>query len=632
MSTTGLTVQIGDVELPLTRNSLSVDDAVDERTVARFTLKDELLAHRFDRGQTVLIRRGGEPTVDDVNVTVNSSDITVDDTNATVDGDAESVTPGAPRLVFAGYVEEAELEEPASRVRFHNITAVDHHYLADKRLAAITYTGQTVNQIVVDLHNRYLRDEGILLGTIDEGPTVDLVAFSYVTVAAALTELAERAGYWWYVSPTKVLQFRQRESLTAPWTLTDSDVLRRPPPKLKRAAPDYRTTQFVRNVRDRTDLLAEAFRGDGDARSFTVGFDIAETPTVTVNGSPQSVGVRGVDDGVQWYWNKGDKTVSQDASETRLSTLDRLEVSYIGMFDAVIVSSDEDAIRDRQEVEGGTGRVEAVVNDRQIEGRTAAFELAAAKLAKFGVIGSTLQFTTRREGLRPGMLLTVDTDLFGLETDLLVVQVELTDLDAVDLRWRVTAVEGPHSESWSRFFARMFDVPEVLVWSENTADVPILTRLFEFEKTWTESDGTGLSGDGPSPFRLVYPANDLAVSDTLFPQIDPADRIKFVELTYGAGLKLRKQLTQTLGANTGEIVSTQYVGPNEANAAVVQLVEWFGGLGATAEVGSGVLVAAEMFGEPKTTAEAWSLVRTDTRDPAPDGWWLTGDVPEGVYG
>ena len=619
-----LSVTLSGEPVTLKSGTFRLEDSIEERAVAELVLVDEGHTVHPRRGQRIKVTSGeGSGTVNSETITVDDAAATVDDTNVTVDGEGETVD-GGQTVLFDGYVERPQVRYANDQKVFHEIEAVDHHYLVDKRLAAITYTGQTVEQIVTDLHSRYLSDEGIVVGNVDAGPVVDLIVFPYVPVSEALSELAELAGYWWWVSPGKVLQFRRRDTFEAPWTVGNADVLHVPEPTLDGFAPDYRNVQYVRNVRDLTDPQTERFRGDGDVRTFTVGFDIAETPTVTVNGSPQSVGIRGVDEGRQWYWNKGDKTVTQDSSETPLAASDVVQVVYVGQFDAVIISDNQDAIGDRKAVEGGTGRVEHVLNDRRVEGRSNAFKLASAKLDKYGQVGRTFQFTTRKPGLRPGMLLPVEFDRYQLDTSMLVVTVETSDHGGSELRWRVTAVEGPHSESWGRFFARMFDVPEVLVWSENTADVPILTRLFEFTKTWTDAD------TDPNIFRLVYPANDLAVSDTLFPQFDPDDRVRWVEVTHDGGT-FRKVLTQTVGANTAGVVSTLYVGPNEANGDVTE-VAWFGGTGAAATVGSGVEVGRLALVDVKTTAEAWSLVRTDTRDLSPDGWWLTGDVPEGVYG
>ena len=612
-------VEVGGVDLTdaTFASSFQVEQRVGERSVARFTVNDPSDTLEFPKGTPLKIWYGEEATVDG-DVLVDSAEVTVDSSDITVDDDG-TFTTTAQTLIFAGVVETSTKRSNAPGQRVHTIRAKDWHYLADKRLVARSYLNQTANQIVLDLHSRYLAEEGVIVGNIDTAVNIPIAVFDYTPVSRALDELAELAGFWWEITPARVLHFRPREAVTAPWTVTPTDMSS--DASFSREAPRYRNTQIITGVRDRTDVQVEAFRGDGEARTFSVGFDIAETPTVTVNGSPQSVGVRSVDEGRQWYWNKGDKTVSQDASETRLSTSDRLEVSYIGMFDAVILSRDEDAITDRATVETvGTGKVEVATALPDVEGRAAGFDIAARKLAELSRIGRRVTFTTDRFGLKPGQLATVDVD--GPE-QMLVTEVTVSQRELKDL-WDVTAVSGPADLSWTKFFGQLAEQTRVLTFRTNISETDIVTRLFEFTKTWTDAD------TDPNIFRLVYPANDLAVSDTLFPQFDPADRVRWVEVTHDGGT-FRKVLTQTVGANTAEVVSTLYVGPNEANGDVTE-VAWFGGTGAAATVGSGVEVGRSALVDVKTNAEAWSLVRTDTRDPAPDGWWLTGDVPEGVYG
>ena len=612
-------VEVGGVDLTdaTFASSFQVEQRVGERSVARFTVNDPSDTLEFPKGTPLKIWYGEEATVDG-DVLVDSTEVTVDSSDITVDDDG-TFTTTAQTLIFAGVVETSTKRSNAPGQRVHAIRAKDWHYLADKRLVARSYLNQTANQIVLDLHSRYLAEEGVIVGNIDTAVNIPIAVFDYTPVSRALDELAELAGFWWEITPARVLHFRPREAVTAPWTVTPTDMSS--DASFSREAPRYRNTQIITGVRDRTDVQVEAFRGDGEARTFSVGFDIAETPTVTVNGSPQSVGVRSVDEGRQWYWNKGDKAVSQDASETRLSTSDRLEVSYIGMFDAVILSRDEDAITDRATVETvGTGRVEVATALPDVEGRAAGFDIAARKLAELSRIGRRVTFTTDRFGLKPGQLATVDVD--GPE-QMLVTEVTVSQRELKDL-WDVTAVSGPADLSWTKFFGQLAEQTRVLTFRTNISETDIVTRLFEFAKTWTDAD------TDPNIFRLVYPANDLAVSDTLFPQFDPADRVRWVEVTHDGGT-LRKVLTQTVGANTGQIVSTLYVGPNEANGDVTE-VAWFGGTGAAATPGSGIEVGRSALVDVKTTAEAWSIVRTDTRDPAPDGWWLTGDVPEGAFG
>ena len=567
--------------------TFTLDDVVDERTVASFTVRDDNGSLSPTRGDPVVVTDGGT-------------------------------------VLFRGFVEApTTVRVGTGPMVEHDIRAVDGHYLADKRRAAVVYEDQTVAAIVTDLHSRYLDAEGVTLGTVDTGPLVRQIVFPWVSVAEALSTLADAAGFWWYIKPTVSgfeLEFRQREAFAAPFAITGNNILANPTPQVRRQAPDYRNVQYVRGVRERTDTQTETFLGDGETRTFTVGFRIAEVPTVQVNGTAQTVGIRGLDEGDDWYWNKDDRTISQDQSGTKLTSSDVLSVTYVGFFDAVIISRNQDAIDERLAVEGGTGKVESVLIAGDTEGRAAAFDLAAAKLAKYGHIGKTVTFDTRLSGLRAGMLLDVNLADLQVGSGMLVASVTTADHAGSELRYRVTAVEGPHEETWARFFARMYEVPDVLVPSQNISEDEVLTRLFEQDKTWDDTDVQ------PANFWYeVWPANGLATSTSLYPQIDRDHWMTYIEWWDDTEAVGRKQATaRTLSAS--EIESTFYLSPSEANIAVDTL-KFYGGIAATGALQSGDLAVTVALNETKTTAEAWQIVRTDTRAGTPPDWWEIGDVP-----
>ena len=575
---------IDGTSVKVRNGSLSVSDVIDERTVARFTIVDP------------------------------------DGTLAPAKGQSVSIFDGAT-VLFDGYVDDPETElTEANPLKFHHLSCIDHHYLADKRLASVAYESQTVQHIVGDLHSRYLEEEGVVLGTVDDGPTVKLIVFPWIPVSEALSELAELAGYWWYIDADRTLEFRKRDAFDAPFTVGSSDVLKQSPSKLRRAAPDYRNVQYIRGVRDRTDPQTETFVGDGEARTFTVGFRIAEQPTVTVNSSAQTVGIRGVDEGRDWYWNKDARELTQDFSGTKLTGSDVLEVVYVGFFDSIIVSDNRDAITERETVEGGTGKVEHIAESRGLDSREAGFGLASAKLEKYGQIGRTFQFTTSKPGLLAGHLLPVEVPEYGLSAQMLVVRATTSVIDATHVRYTVTAVEGPHEQAWSRFFARLHEVPDVLVWRDNIAEDEIVTRLFPYSKEWQETDA-----QPPNFWFEIWPSDTLATSTDLYPSVDRDHWLAYVEWWDATTALGRKQVTSR-SLTADEVESTFYLAPFEANAAIVDL-KFYGGIGATEVLESGDLAVTVALNESKTTAEAFQIVRTDTRAATPLDWWEIGDVP-----
>lgn len=410
-----VTVTVAGTTYDFLAFSLSIDTAVEERSTCDLVIPDDATNLTFAQGD----------------------EVTVDD--------------GADRI-FGGYVDSAELESPPPHSwRRWRLSCIDRHYLADRRIAAKAYEDTSAGAIVTDLHTRYLSDEGVTLGTVEDGPTVGQATFNYVSVSEALDELAERAGFTWEIDATKTLDFRTRESKAAPWTLTGSDALK----DVRKSVgnPKYRNRQWVRGGRAKTDTQTETKSGDGERRDFAMGFPLAEKPTVQVNGTSQTVGIKGVDDGKQWYWNKGDENVTQDRDETKLTSSDTLQVDYVGLYNIVAVVENDDEVTAEKGQSGGTGQVENVMEVPQSTDRGDSFDLAEAKLAKFATVGEQVRARTTRSGLKAGHLLTVDLpDLDLNSVEMLVTKVGISDHTGNSLIYDVECVTGPNNGSWSLFF------------------------------------------------------------------------------------------------------------------------------------------------------------------------------------
>lgn len=431
-----------------------IEDRLEERSICRLTIDDGDGSRTFHKGHPVTV---------------------VDDAAATI---------------FAGVVDDIPNVEPQtpSAAKFHELVCVDWHYLADKRRIARAYEEQTCGSIATDLITRVLGAEGITAGTINAGPVLSRIVFDYKNCATALDELAEHAGFTWWIDVDKALHFVPRTANTAPWTITPDDIIR--PEHGGQAGAgegnaEYRNTQWIRGGRDVTDQQVETRIGDGNTRAWVMAFDLAKEPTVTLNANPQTVGIRGLEEGFDWYWNKGLPEISQDPDGVVLEAADTLQVTYVGEYQIIAKAEDPVAIADRLAIEGvGTGIVENVA-DEPVDSRAAAFESARAKLEKYAVIGRTLEFITKRSGLRPGQLATVDApDEYGLDgVEMLVTSVE-TFAFSTQIRYRVTCVEGLVVGSWRKFFGALIAAAGERIELTNVGGGDIVALLATNTESW----------------------------------------------------------------------------------------------------------------------------------------------------
>jgi hypothetical protein len=472
-------VELGGIQYPVEFGSASISERIAERSTASFVAWD---------------LNGTLPDIDE------GMPVTIKDPEA--------------RTVFSGYVAVPAVTRPNpgdTPIRWQ-IDAVDYHYLADRRLVADAWQNEFMGDIVEDIITTVLADEGITAGDIATGPQLADVVMAYVTAARALDRLTTATGYTWLIDHDKKLHV-QLPSGTATGTIDAGDVKRTP--DLKRVSPDYRNRQFVRGAQGFTDTQVEEFYGDGKQTTFTVGYSIGLVPTVKVNTVAKTVGIRGIDSGTDWYWNKGDPKVTQDTGGTKLGATDVLEVTYVGLFPMVVISADPGEMSRRAAVEGsGTGQVEAVVKVTEVYGSQAALQVATGLLGTYSQEGRSLSIVTADPTYEAGQYVTVNLPELGADGEpYLVTAVQSRDLSRSEWDYTVTAIQGADAGSWQARLARGLETPDLeLSIRENISETETLLVLHQIAESWTWGEAvTQTVWQCPVPSTTLFPET------TLFP-------------------------------------------------------------------------------------------------------------------
>lgn len=480
-------IRIGGVLVRYQAGSLSVDDAIGERSTCSFIVIDTPGTARFQDAQPV------------------------------------EIFDAVDTLIFRGFIDKIQEKRvsPFQPHMLHHISCKDNHYLADKRIVARAYISMTAGAIVRDILTTVLASEGVVEGTpatIQAGPLVREAVINYAPAAEALDALAEQAGFAWWIDANRILHFVARATYTAPWSAAGADMAVGSV-NVTVANPKYRNRQYMKGVRDTTDPQTEIRRGDGVNRAFTVGFPVAQVPTVEVSlgggaWTAQTVGIKGVETGRHWYWSKGDAVITQDWAQPVLGTADQVRIIYRGEFDVVVLSQDQAAIFSRQTTEGiGSGIVEDVAGMPDVSSRDTAFQTAAAKLRTYAQLGRRIKFTTRRVGLRPGQLLRITLPEHGINNlETLVESVNVSAPDAGVVLYTVTAVDGPAQGSWSQLFAGFARKDQALIELINIGRAAVLVILADTRATWPWTVSTA-----QRVFACPIPSTALFPSATLFP-------------------------------------------------------------------------------------------------------------------
>lgn len=430
-----------------------------------------LLVDGVDR--TSLLRLNTLEYTDDINARNTLSCELWDETGTYHPACGEDVVllsaDGVTRL-FAGTIEEPEEVSLLGVETGYGIqiTAVDYNQIPDRRLAAKVYDDTSFAAIVADLTSTYLAADNVLIGIVDDGPVFARKVFNYRTVAECFNELSEDTGYTWWISADKFLYFRARESVTAPFTISDTNETIRSF-RVKQTRGEYRNRQFIRAGKDLTDPIAESFTGDATRQTFTVGFPIGQEPTITVNGVAQTVGIRGVEDDAafDWYWNKDAAEISQRAASVPLVVSDLLVVTYRGLYPILIQAQTDTEIADRMAVEGGSGVYERIEDYSDVDSADLAFSTAVAKLRRNGFIRQVITFETDQDGLMSGQLVSITFPAHDVDGQYLVQAVRARDIESRFLRYTVTAISGDAVGGWIAFYQQLTSKRRLSVQREN---------------------------------------------------------------------------------------------------------------------------------------------------------------------
>ena len=405
------------------------------------------------------------------------------------------VFTGTVDAVTSTYRRPGPGDLPAGTRRIdYQITAVGLDQVLDRHIVNTVHADKTLREIVRSLVDIVALD-GITMRDVDVdvGPTFERVVFSWVSVSRALYILSDLSGRDWWVSASGALHMRQRTAYAAPFGISSTDDVG---PfidiTVSEHRREYRNVQIVRGGRVVTAEREEIFAGDGTVQTFNVALPVAAAPTVeivdvlpdgTLNEATRvarDVGIAGIDSGRDWYWSSDRSEISQDQDNVPLSTDERLVVRYRGSYNITISRGSAAAIAERQNVEGGSGRYEHVLENRALESVATTSAEAEALLARYGYIPTVVEGVTRRRGLEAGQLIPVDLPEHEINnSSYLVTDISISMDDSRRLLTTATTISGAWVGGWERYFRKILearqrisasDASDIFTYSPTLAD------------------------------------------------------------------------------------------------------------------------------------------------------------------
>jgi hypothetical protein len=369
-------------------------------------------------------------------------------------------------VLFAGSIEQVDdmlLWSPGSNKLQTRCTAVGWEQIADRFLVSDSahqvYASQTLKAIVEDLVATYLAADGVTATGLPTGPTLDRVVFSYVSrVSDAFNELSRLTGYWWRMDNDRNVEFYQPSSAAASGlSITSSSANHIGSVRVRRDRSQYRNKQYLSNVVVTVSPDSEEFPGDRTNQAFALRYEVYSVPTITVNGTPATVGIRDIDSGKDFYWSKGSADIVPADGASRISA-DTVAVTYTGQYEMIRAVTDSAEVTDRANIEGGSGVYEWITGDGvAMNTADAADAFAQALIDRHAPIPSIVTIETDTTGVRPGSYIPITLADLGLDGDFFVRRVSAAILSGSGgsrLRYTIEASSNEPEEAWSAAFAK----------------------------------------------------------------------------------------------------------------------------------------------------------------------------------
>lgn len=261
---------------------------------------------------------------------------------------------------------------------------------------------------------------------IGNGLLIPSSNYHYAFISQNMDDLSRKSNYFWTIDATGKLIFLGGQTTPAPWLLNSSDPLVWEL-TVEYSNDLYSNRQVLINVVDVT-AFTDTFIGNGQSRSFALGYALQGTPTVTLNGQPQTLGLKGTS-GSQFYYAINDANLQQDNSGTILQQTDLLVVAGMGTYTTDVTRDNLTGQAALAALDGSTGIVEAVTDVSQIGGMNIATANAYgdALNSRYGVLGRTVKFITPKTGLAVGQTLPAFISYRSMtDVQLTIISIETT--------------------------------------------------------------------------------------------------------------------------------------------------------------------------------------------------------------
>lgn len=403
----------------------------------------------------------------------------------------EVVVARSGDTIFGGVITRITENVIAAKILEFTVECADYSHFLKRQVVTERYSNTTVDAIVDALIADYTTD-GFTTVNVASGHSIESISFNRLTVADCLQKLADALSFSWYVDYDKDIHFFPRNTETGS-ALTDTsgnyifDSL-----EIVEDLTQVRNSVIVQGGEAISDTpRTEKFNGDGAKDTFALANKYDSLPTVTVGGTPQTVGVEFLDDDASFdvMWNYNEKYLRFTSGNVPGSGTNNIEVSGTYLYPIVVaVPSPASQVQ--------YGLYEFAITDKSIRSQNEAVNRAYAELQGYQNELYEGGFRTYTDGFRSGQVINISSTQRAKNVDVLIQSVTAVPRDANGTQFEYEVrFATMRSIGIIEYLQSQLRSKEVIV-----DDLETLLNFFPLTDTVTSTDSITIS-DSAGPYK-----------------------------------------------------------------------------------------------------------------------------------
>lgn len=315
----------------------------------------------------------------------------------------------------------------------YRLDCADYSIDLDAMLVSQEYDNMSVGAIIADILANFAT--GFTGNNVNCGFPITKIVFNQVTISQALKRLANIVQYDWFVDPTKDIHFAPKYTTLAPFNLTDTNGN-----FLKGTLQTiFDGSQIANSVKVRGGTYQGATYSDtitvkgSVTASWVLPYKfVFSTLTITINGTPQTVGKYGTDT----FATFGVLYKDTDQSIQVASPLpDGSTVAFSGTPVIPVLAIAQDAASIAL-----YGTREKLITDTSIIDIDTARQRASIELTAYKDPQAELDFDTLTPGLNIGQVINLTSAIRGINQDYIIRQMTVSVYSPTSCRYSIVAV------------------------------------------------------------------------------------------------------------------------------------------------------------------------------------------------